>query len=73
MKKSSWGSRAGAFLLFDLIKPAVIFATKLSYGESITVQQHFTFSPKYKNSDTFANCKYEELSYPKNLKMCDPF
>ena len=35
--------------------------------------KHFTFSPKYKNSDTFANCKYEELSYPKNLKMCDPF
>ena len=20
----------------------------------------------------FANCKYEELSYPKNQKMCDP-
>ena len=42
MKKSSWGSGAGAFLLFDLIKPAVIFVTKLSYGESITVQPFIT-------------------------------
>ena len=23
-------------------------------------------------SGTFANCKCEELSYPKNVKMCDP-
>ena len=25
-----------------------------------------------KHSDTFANRKYEELSYPKNQIMCDP-
>ena len=30
----------------------------------------FTYSTK--NSGTFANRKYEELSYPKNQKMCDP-
>ena len=24
-----------------------------------------------KHSGTFANCKYEELPYPKNQKMCD--
>ena len=29
----------------------------------------FTYST---NSGTFANRKYEELSYPKNQKMCDP-
>ena len=27
---------------------------------------------QYKHSGTFANCWYEELSYPKNQKMCDP-
>ena len=27
---------------------------------------------QYKHSGTFANRKYEELSYPKNPKMCDP-
>ena len=27
---------------------------------------------QYKHSGTFANRKYEELSYPKNQKMCDP-
>ena len=27
--------------------------------------EHFTFHLQYKHSDTFANCKYEELSYPK--------
>ena len=26
----------------------------------------------FKHSGTFANGKYEELSYPKNPKMCDP-
>ena len=27
---------------------------------------------QYKHSGTFADRKYEELSYPKNPKMCDP-
>ena len=27
---------------------------------------------QYKHSGTFANRKYEELSYPKNPKMCHP-
>ena len=31
-----------------------------------------TFHLKYKHSGTFANRKYEELSYAKNQKMCDP-
>ena len=30
------------------------------------------FHLQYKHSGTFANCKYEELSYPKNQKICDP-
>ena len=36
-------------------------------------EEHFTFHLQCKHSGTFANCKYEELSYPKNQKMCDPF
>ena len=35
-------------------------------------EEHFTFHLQYKYSGTFANRKYEELSYPKNQKMCDP-
>ena len=35
-------------------------------------EEHFTFHPQYKHSGTFTNRKYEELSYPKNQKMCDP-
>ena len=31
-----------------------------------------TFQLHYKHSGTFASCKCEELSYPKNPKMCDP-
>ena len=31
-----------------------------------------TLHLEYKHSGTFVNCKYEELSYPKNPKMCDP-
>ena len=35
-------------------------------------EEQFTFHLQYKHSGTFANRKYEELSYPKNQKMCDP-
>ena len=35
-------------------------------------EEHFTFHLQYKHSGTFANCKCEELFYPKNQKMCDP-
>ena len=35
-------------------------------------EEHFTFHLQYKYSDTFANQKYERLSYTKNLKMCEP-
>ena len=35
-------------------------------------KEHFTFHLQYKHSGTFTNRKYEELSYPKNQKMCDP-
>ena len=31
-----------------------------------------SFHLQYKHSGTFANRKYEELSYPKIKKMCDP-
>ena len=33
----------------------------------------FTFHLQCKHAGAFANSKYEELSYPKNKKMCDPF
>ena len=36
-------------------------------------EEHFTFHLQYKHSGTFTNRKYEELSYPKTQKMCDPF
>ena len=35
-------------------------------------KEHFTFHLQYKYSSTFADCKYEDLSYPKNQKMRDP-
>ena len=36
-------------------------------------EEHFTFHLQHKHSGAFANSKYEELSYPKNQKMCVPF
>ena len=42
------------------------------YRPSILNEEHFTFHLQYKHSGTFANRKYEELSYPKNQRMCDP-
>ena len=39
---------------------------------TILNEEHSTFHLQYKHSGTFANRKYEELSYPKNQKMCDP-
>ena len=35
-------------------------------------EEHFTFYLQYKHSGTFASRKYEELSYHKNNKMCEP-
>ena len=35
-------------------------------------EEHFTFLLQHKHSKPLANRKYEELSYPKNPKMCDP-
>ena len=35
-------------------------------------EEHSTFHLQYKHCGTFANRKYEELSYLKNQKMCDP-
>ena len=37
-----------------------------------TLKEHFTFHLQHKHSGTFANRKYEEPSYPKKTKMCDP-
>ena len=34
-------------------------------------KEHFTFHLQYKNTGKFVNRKCEELSYPKNQKMCD--
>ena len=35
-------------------------------------KKRFTFHLQDKHSGAFANRKYEELSYPKNQKMCSP-
>ena len=35
-------------------------------------KEHFTSHLLYEHSGTFANCKFEELSYPRNQKLCDP-
>ena len=35
-------------------------------------EEQFPFHLQYKHPGTFANRKYEDLSYPKNPKMCDP-
>ena len=35
-------------------------------------EEHLTFHLQYKHHGTFANRKYEELSYPENPRMCDP-
>ena len=31
-------------------------------------EEHFTFHPQYKYPDRFANRKYEQLSYPENVR-----
>ena len=35
-------------------------------------EEHFIFHLQYKHSGTFANCKYEELSYPKKSENVRP-
>ena len=35
-------------------------------------EEHFTFYLQYKHSGTFANRKYEELSYPKESENARP-
>ena len=35
-------------------------------------EEHFIFHLQNKHFSTFANRKYEELSYPQKTKMCDP-
>ena len=35
-------------------------------------EEHFTFHLQYKHSGTFANRKYEELSYPKRAENVGP-
>ena len=35
-------------------------------------EEHFTFHLQQKYPGTFANRKYEQLSYPQNPKICDP-
>ena len=49
-----------------------LFFIKLRWPKNKSLEEHFTFHLQYKHSGTFANRKYEELSYPKNQKMCDP-
>ena len=35
-------------------------------------EEHLNSHLQYKHPGTFVNRKYEELSYPKNQKMCEP-
>ena len=35
-------------------------------------EEHFNFHPQDEDSGTFANRKYEELSYPRKSEMRDP-
>ena len=49
----------------------IIFTNHFDFKKKLN-EEHFTFHLQYKYPDTFANRKYEQLSYPKNPKMCDP-
>ena len=49
----------------------VLSLIKLRWPKNKSLEEHFTFHLQYKHSGTFAIRKYEELSYPKNHKMCD--
>ena len=42
------------------------------FFNKLNEHKHFTFHLQYKYPCTFANRKYEQLSYLKNPKMCDP-
>ena len=49
----------------------VLFLIKLRWPKNKSLEEHLTFHLQYKHSGTFAIRKYEELSCPKNQKMCD--
>ena len=49
----------------------VLFFIKVRWPKNKSLEEHLTFHLQYKHSGTFAIRKYEELSYPKNQKMCD--
>ena len=47
-------------------------STSPRLSDTIFFARCFTFHLQYKRSGMFANRNLEELSYPQNLKMCDP-
>ena len=49
-----------------------IFDQTIRWPNNKSLEEHFTFNLQFKHSGTFAIRKYEELSYLKNQKMCDP-
>ena len=49
----------------------VLFLIKVRWPKNKSLEEHLTFHLQYKHSGTFAIRKYEELSCPKNQKMCD--
>ena len=48
----------------------VLFLIKVRWPKNKSLEEHLTFHLQYKHSGTFAIRKYEELSCPKNQKMC---
>ena len=49
----------------------VLFLIKVRWPKNKSLEEHLTFHLQYKHFGTFAIRKYEELSCPKNQKMCD--
>ena len=71
-------------ILWPVIDPILVtFAQRCNFGDPSLVtfylciylilnEEHFTFHLQYKHSGTFANRKYEELSYPKKSENVRP-
>ena len=67
-------------ILWPIMDPILVTFGQLSHFQFLWIdpffmlnEEHFTFHLLYKHFGTFANRKWDELSYPpKNPKMCDP-
>ncbi|CAH3035854.1 unnamed protein product [Porites lobata] len=70
------GDTMGLLLIYELKSGNHIqskyYQVKALLPTNKVLPKQFTFRLQYKHSGTFAKRKYEELSYPKNQKMCGP-